>query len=425
MREWGRRSCFGRRVQLLHAITLVSLCASPELRAEEKGSALPVSQMVIAEGQGTTDEEAVEAAKVEAVVKVAKELLDTDKPDSYDAELRKHATASLAEYLGDSKSLRVHRGEESPRARLVTRVRTADLATKLTQRGLLIKKSSGSSGESPEFARVTALVRLRKEAVRTFYNVFDLYPFGCIQAEVVEKPTVKERDDVTAEMTATIRYTMDAKRYAELTDYLTTVLAGISTVQGEYKLNFGAHEREKDTFANRTKRKSGYWTNMSLFSWKDREEMQISQLKGSLVTVCTQFDAKSGTSTWKYYFVPGNNLLLGVDSIEAKIPGRVELQLLDATGQRICDLNRIVHQREQQRPTFAQSQKTSSGHDLTFGPMFLDGALMRPTVTGTYTFLVRVNDLQHYDSARCQLKWFPPWSQQDADRLIKEESERR
>jgi hypothetical protein len=397
--------------------TLVT-CLNAGAFADDKGGGTVISQTVFAEGRGQTADEAVAAARIQALVDAGKDLLDTDSPNRFEAELRRLATLQ-GKCLGETKTLVLHRDGEEPTARIVARVRTAELSEQLARGGLMVKDSA-IAGDSPEFARVTAKSRLRKVAVKAFYKVFDAYPFGCVTTELVGKPTVKERDDDVAEMTATVRYTLDTRRYAEVVEYLDVVLNTICSAQGDFPLKFAANPREAGTFVNQTRDGvTGRALRMGVFTQAARDSMFKD--KGSVVSLCTKFDEASGASTWKYYFLPGNNLAIGVRGVGQMTPGRVALHLLDRNGKSISVVDRLTKDPGGRRPMFAHNDEIAAARDLAIGPMLLDDHEMRRSVTRQYMFLVRVNDLQRFASARFVQEWSPPWDQKKSAWALQEE----
>lgn len=406
---------------------IIALATEAGFAADSKPAGFPVSQTALGEGEGASEGEALAAAKLQALMQVGRELLDSDQPERYDAEIRKVVEAAESQLLEKPKSLSFHPTPTTRLARVVAQVRTADLAERLTNAGLLVKAPPGK-GASPEFVRITAKVKLRKEAVRTFYNVFDRFPFEFVRAELAGKPTVKERDEKTAEVTATVRYSLDAQRHQEVGVYLDGVLQTISTVQGEYSLKLLRDRKDQELFLFPSRTPNQGWKpGMALPTYRERQAFleNMGDQKGSLITICTKFDDRTGDSTWKYYFVPGNSLDLGISGIERQGPGRRGLELLDADGNRYAVLEHSADLSDPGRPKSVHTETTSSGLDLALWPLFVDNPGIRRSVSVKYRFLARVADLERYDGARFTFQWSPPWSTKDAERLIQNESKGR
>ncbi len=199
---------------------------SPNPMPEQNGV-----RLVLAEGTGTTREDALKAAYAAAVGQVAQTLVATERLTDKDDKVVKDVVLSVAKGVVDqAKEVSAREEKGVWRVWVQARVQALDVADSLIKNQVPVRPVVAVDGAT-EFAKTATQLKAGKDAAAWFSNLFRDYPCGCYKVEIdKDRSGIDKRQttETTAYYNVMVRHTIDPVAYKKAAALLTESLEFLS-----------------------------------------------------------------------------------------------------------------------------------------------------------------------------------------------------
>jgi hypothetical protein len=289
----------------------------PAEKVPEAKEPVTGTEIVVAEGVGTDAEEALKDALRAAVRQVVGSLVDAETLVKNDKVISDKVLTYSAGIVTKYDEISKTENKGLFRVRIKATVERRSVIARLKEAKISVTRVDGKG----LFAEALTDIEAAKDARALVEKLFQDYPFGCLEAEVVGKPRIVSKDDAKATIQVDVRFSADPKAYKSLSEKLHATLTKIARDRGEFSL---AMEPDRTTglYTGRQNVDSFWPTAMPKVFVHDKPK------KGCVaVALTTQVSKLQDRSEWSYFIL--DESVKGVLRKYARAVGEAKLSLLD------------------------------------------------------------------------------------------------
>ena len=321
-----------RHLQILSLIGVTFLLSVPVAEAEDTKPAS--TQTVIAEGVGTTAEEAIKDAFRNAVRQVVGAVVDAEtlvkNDELIDDKVLTYSDGFIKGYEKVLGSEKVQGGLH--RIKIKAQVERRSVIAKLKAANVTVKEVDGKS----LFAEAVTQLDAEKDAAALLKKQFEGFPQSCLTATVIGKPEIVEKMADQAKVNLTVQIEPDLKAFKAFSGRLIPILEKLAKAKGEFTAKF----KEEDDFQTNSKKMAGTAGNYGLEAL-EKGMPQVFRQYGSnsyslkektLALVLDSGRTKKGDSIDYRYFMLDYSLQQDLVALATR-GGKCKLQLLDVDSE--------------------------------------------------------------------------------------------
>ena len=188
------------------------------------------TQRVVAEGAGTSPQGALKDAFRNAVQQVVGAVVDSETLIKNDTVINDQVLTYSDGLVTGYKKISESDAGGLHRVKISADVERRSVVARLKAANVIVRNIDGEG----LFAAITTDLDAANKARDLLENAFRDFPFGCLEADVLGKPEVVERDDTRAKIKVHIAFRVNPKAYAAALARLENTLKGIALRRGEF-----------------------------------------------------------------------------------------------------------------------------------------------------------------------------------------------
>ncbi len=361
------------------ALAFVLGTASASLAAESQPSDLA---KVIAEGMGTTADEALKDAFRNAVRQVVGAVVDADTSIQNDEVIEDkvltYSGGFVKTYQEVAGSKKLQSGLH--RVKITAQVERRSVIARLKAANVTVKQVDGAS----MFAEVTTQLDAEKDLVQLLGKAFEGFPQNCLTASVIGKPELVKKDATQATVRIQVQVEPDLKAYKTFADRLQPILDKVAADKGEFTATFRSvtpqfHDELQYTYFTISDHDTS-WYNWMPKSFRKENDWATLAL--------ASHRTKAGDRIEYGYYLLDKSVQPVLDAISWRC-GKGKLSLVDPADE-IVAVDR-----------FELSQKAYSGDFL--GSLISGGQINGWSTTGMSWNMGGLGYRQHFDFAKVKM----------------------
>jgi len=313
-------------IALLHAVF-----AGPgvhRLQAEE----------VVAEGVGTTSEDALKDAFRNSVRQVVGALVDAEtlvkNDEIIDDKVLTYSDGFIKSYEEVPDSKKIQGGLH--RLKIKATVERRSVIAKLKAASITVKEIDGKG----LFAEVVTQLDAEKDAASLLKKQLEGFPQSCITATIIGKPEILEKTADNAKVKIVVQVEPDLQAYKAFSARITPILSKIAKSKGEFTGTFGKHESRQNLAELSAVGDGGYGNTSLLPTWIpkafDGQGGGARFWKKDQLTIAVATSRTKAADKIDYSFFEIDTTLQPVLVELASRFGKGKLQLLDTQGDAIA-----------------------------------------------------------------------------------------
>ena len=280
-------------------------------------------QTVVAEGVGTTDDDALKDAFRAAVRQVVGAVVDTETLVKNDEVVKDQVLTYSNGFIKNYKpvSTKKHGGlvrttikATVERSEVIQKLQAAKISTQKVTTALIVEEAEDAQKRQKVKELQKELAKEQQEQAATlFAHALEKIPESVIEAKIVGDPQKGEVDGSKVSIRIMVRFSVSMQAYNAFLERLKKSLDGLSLRQGEFTMVSPSSSHDEHSLPARIDGFSG--------DSSDKEE---------LLAVNTHRTQSNDRTEWSTYLLPGKTSAPLTQCSEK--PLRVKLSLVDAKG---------------------------------------------------------------------------------------------
>lgn len=277
-------------------------------RPDGKGSD-PTLSRVMAEGTGTTPDEALKEAFRDAVRQVVGAVVDADTLIKNDQIISDKVLVYSDGFIKTYDKVSQKHDQGIFRVRIQAQVERRSVITRLVAAKITVKDVDGKG----LFAEAITNLEAAQNAKELLERAIDGFPEKILEAQIIGKPQLLKYDETTGTINLAVQVTANPKVYLDFVTKLQNTLKRIAKNGGEFFMT--AQVADKGSVPNTTSR----WFRVSS-ALRDADSISTgrlwrtqikgvykndeAELRGSVaIAVCTGWRRTNDGTQWEYYVV--------------------------------------------------------------------------------------------------------------------------